>query len=104
VHHGVPRAQGGSALKVALVAVAGLGGIIVLDDGGWLYWAIDHLGMPLLRLLPPETAHDVAIRAAAIGCLPKVSATGHRRVLPECRTVSGCVLPEWAWGRSHLGD
>lgn len=37
------------------------------------YIIIDKFGMPLLRLLDPEQAHDIAIWAASNGLLPRVS-------------------------------
>jgi hypothetical protein len=66
IHPGVALAVGGGA---AAAVVAAYRGVVPHE------WVIKQLAdpmMPVVRLFPPETAHQIAVKAAAFGLIPKV--------------------------------
>lgn len=74
IHPGVALAVGGGA---AAAVVAAYNGVVPHE------WVIKQLAdpmMPVVRLFPPETAHQIAVKAAAFGLIPKVTqrAISHR--------------------------
>jgi hypothetical protein len=65
----------GHSFKIALLST--VLAVAALDDGTIFYAIGDHVGLPLLKLLDPEEAHDMAIKALASGWLPRVRHTAH---------------------------
>lgn len=81
---GVALAVGGGA---AAAVVAAYNGVVPHE---WVLAQIsDPVVMPLVRLFDPETAHVIAVKAAALGLVPRVSL---------CQDALGVI--GWCW--SHL--
>lgn len=86
IHPGVALAVGGGA---AAAVVAAYRGVVPHE---WLIKQLADPMMPVVRLFPPETAHQIAVKAAAFGLIPKVRGTSRWWVGERLTDVRGWMV------------